>query len=390
MGYVVKKIRMKPDGSVYWQVIYEDRRADRPKDQPRESVIHRDKLFAIGIDPADPFKKVKEICQQLNANERLRRSNERARVRSQRRVEQRDLVESALLPTRDVKEFEERILCKRFAEDEDSVKYRRLISHWLYAQRLIAKLQIEPRDYADEAFQIYRYFQNNKTSPAYAVKILRILNAWGQFMARRHGGTGIEEIKMPRGTARQRIERSYRSKENFKGEAAPLTPEELEAKSNELLDYNYKWLYLSVWLGLRPEEVDRLKEKKTWRLAKQDGEPILWVFQSKLVSVADEKAWKPIPLFLPQQKQCIELIKEANFRRPLNKVLRNVFPAKRITAYSGRKGFTDLMLAFGQELEQISVWLGHHSIETTWQHYKNKQVVKFNVPSQRSKLRAVT
>jgi hypothetical protein len=188
------------------------------------------------------------------------------------------------------------------------------------------------------------------------------------------------EVKMPRGKYRQDIARAYRSKEDYHGEADPLSPQELIEKRNLLLGYNYHWLHLSVFLGLRPEEVDSLKDKKTFRVDAQDGTPILWVFQSKLVGVSEEEAWKPIPLILREQEMCLEIIASGDFKRPLNKTLRKIFTSKRITGYSGRKAFTDLMLSDAgknQNLEEISIWMGHKTIETTWKHYKQKQVVRF-------------
>ena len=136
---------------------------------------------------------------------------------------------------------------------------------------------------------------------------------------------------------------------------------------------------------MRPEEIDNLKKpvqptkttKPNWRIEYSANEvPILWVFQPKL-SVEEKKAWKPIPLFLPEQIVCIQIINEDNFQRPLNKTLRKVFPEKRITGYSGRKAFVDLMMSFKQELEEISIWMGHSTISTTWRHYKQKQIVRY-------------
>jgi integrase len=379
MGYVAKKVRKKPDGSIYWQVVFEDRRKDRPGNIPREQPIHRDQLIALGIEDTDTFERVKETCHHLNSKANLEKKNERVRVKALARENHEYLIQSIFLPEIDVRAFEEKILFKRFAGDEAAAKLQRLTSHWKFTQRLIDHLEIEPKDYADESFQIYRYFIQQKISPAYSVKILRILNAWGQFFTKRHGGTGIEEVKMPRGKQRQDIVRAYQNKDGYKGEADPLTTSELDAKAKHLLDYNYNWLYLSVWLGLRPEEVDLLKDKKTWRIERDaDGTtPILWVFQSKLTGVEEAKAWKPIPLIHPNQVTCLEIIHVGNFKRPLNKTLRKVFPDQRITGYSGRKGFTDLMQDLGQALEEISIWMGHHSIETTWKHYKQKQVVRF-------------
>jgi len=40
--------------------------------------------------------------------------------------------------------------------------------------------------------------------------------------------------------------------------------------------------------------------------------------------------------------------------------------------YSGRKGFTDLMLNKNHSIEEIASWLGHKNIKQTWESYKNR------------------
>jgi integrase len=54
-----------------------------------------------------------------------------------------------------------------------------------------------------------------------------------------------------------------------------------------------------------------------------------------------------------------------------------MFPRNRIRACSGRKGFTYLMLNLGYDLVQISIWLGHTSIEMISGKYKDRRQVDF-------------
>jgi integrase len=65
------------------------------------------------------------------------------------------------------------------------------------------------------------------------------------------------------------------------------------------------------------------------------------------------------------------------------KTLKKLFGGQ-TTCYSGRKGFTDLMQSNGQKLEDISLWLGHRSIEMTWKHYKDKKAIQFTETPVRS------
>ena len=61
-----------------------------------------------------------------------------------------------------------------------------------------------------------------------------------------------------------------------------------------------------------------------------------------------------------------------HFKRPLRKALRKYFGAG-VTLYAGRKGFTDLMLSKKHSIENISVCMGHSSLQRTWRSYKNRK-----------------
>jgi hypothetical protein len=41
--------------------------------------------------------------------------------------------------------------------------------------------------------------------------------------------------------------------------------------------------------------------------------------------------------------------------------------------YGGRKGFVDLMLSKEQTFENISVWMGHSTLDRTWRSYKQRR-----------------
>jgi hypothetical protein len=58
------------------------------------------------------------------------------------------------------------------------------------------------------------------------------------------------------------------------------------------------------------------------------------------------------------------------------KTMRKYF-GEGVDLYAGRKGFTDLMLAKGHSLENISVWMGHSTLERTWKSYKNRRRYHF-------------
>lgn len=133
-----------------------------------------------------------------------------------------------------------------------------------------------------------------------------------------------------------------------------------------------------MFFGLRPSEIDALTNPKHYKLEfdPQNQIDVIFVYQNKLKHLAETKRWKVIPLHEPEQKTALEYIKNKEFKRPLTKTLKRLFETKGIDTYSPRKGFTDLMLGRGYQLEDISTFLGHTSKETTWKHYKNKLTFK--------------
>lgn len=110
-----------------------------------------------------------------------------------------------------------------------------------------------------------------------------------------------------------------------------------------------------------------------------NGKLILWVYQTKLVSVPPRYRWKLIPVIFKEQEEAMKIVQEGKFERPLVKTVRRYFGAY-TTLYGGRKGFTDLMLAQQQEFVHISQWMGHSSIERTWRNYKSRLIVHHSPP----------
>lgn len=104
---------------------------------------------------------------------------------------------------------------------------------------------------------------------------------------------------------------------------------------------------------------------------------MLWVYQTKLMSVPPRYRWKLIPIVFEGQMDAVKIIESGDFKRPLSKCVRHHFGSY-TTLYGGRKGFTDLMLDHQQQLENISQWMGHFSIERTWRSYKSRCVTHFN------------
>ena len=135
-------------------------------------------------------------------------------------------------------------------------------------------------------------------------------------------------------------------------------------------------------------EIDQLHDQNLYRLQKlSKNSSLLWVFQTKLISVPPRYRWKLIPLVFEGQAQALKIIESGCFKRPLSKTVRHHF-VSHTTLYGGRKGFTDLMLGHEQRLENISQWMGHSSIERTWRSYKSRCVTHYSLPKEKYKKKA--
>jgi hypothetical protein len=366
MGYGIKKT---PAPSRPWKVQYVDYKGDGRsiRDVPETEWNRLGFARSMTIEEANARK------DQLNAQAHVERHEvRRADIRS--RLAKTHAVQVAYLGTDDVARFEAEILYARDSAAE-SAKRNRTMSHWGKATEIMLELKVDPIDWYDRRTTFYDYFSRNQLSPSYLQKVLRVLNQWGSWHCRKYRRF-FSAIPSPTGQERQRIADAFYDAPGESKESDPLTPDKLESVRAAMDVELYNWLYLSIWCGLRPIEIDSLHDSAKWRLSTHAGVDVLSVYQSKLVSVAREKRWKPIPLIYPQQAIIVDIIKSGRFRRPCRRPMDEHFDGK-IGVYGGRKGFTDLMLSKGQKLEDISVWMGHTTIERTWKSYKDKQSVRF-------------
>lgn len=309
--------------------------------------------------------------RQLNAQINLKRHEEK-RLKYEAEVKTLELKCAGFLPEPMLRQFEERYFCGSRLQ---RVLKNKELSHWRAAQKLILDLQLEPSDWYDETHQIYDWFHKQRFGISYIKKIIRILNLWGFYISRKMGKAFLN-VRFPRGLEKDRLLDAYFTKRRKTIlQSDPLQPHQLENAKSSLEKKNYNWLYLSVWLGLRPLEIDQLKDSRKFKLKKRpDGKYELWVFQTKLTSLPNRYRWKLIPLFLREHKKALKIIKTGDFQRPLVKTIKRHF-GSHTTLYGGRKGFVDLMLSLGQDFVNISQWMGHSSIERTWRSYKSRLLV---------------
>ncbi len=185
-------------------------------------------------------------------------------------------------------------------------------------------------------------------------------NLWGIFICRKlRFNRPYIFIQKPRGYERQRLLEAYYRKQHPKRiSSRPLSPELLNCARKKMNTKNFNWLYVSVWFGLRPQEIDNLLNSEMWKMETlPTGRKILWVFQTKIIALPPEDRWKPIPILFDEQHFAIKIIKDGNFKRPLLKTIRKHLGTG-LTLYGGRKGFVDLMLSKGHSIENISIWMG--------------------------------
>ena len=313
-------------------------------------------------------------AKQLNSRIHLKQVEGR-RLFFEKQKAELDLKFMAAIPELYKQEFEQKYIFGRF---DDPVWRKRFLYRWKAVQKMLVEIQLDPADWYDEMFRFYDYFYKHKFSFSYLQKLLMLTNLWGYFLSRKMGQTFVR-IPFPRGKERTRLSEAYRQKRGQEVCASePLTPDQLERVHGKINQENYNWLYLSVWLGLRPIEIDQLHDLKMYRVLPISGKSaMLWVYQTKLVAMPERYRWKLIPLIFKGQKNVLKIIKQGNFKRPLTKTVHHHFGAY-TTLYGGRKGFTDLMLSYQQRLENISQWMGHSSIERTWKSYKSRRVAHFD------------
>ena len=253
---------------------------------------------------------------------------------------------------------------------------KKLFSQFNFIEKMFIELELRPDNYKTEHKRIFKYFTEKKISVSYSKRLISLANRWGYYVSRLNGQF-FEPIPPLRGRERSKIADEQRRKSGkqtelgVRTESRPLTRELLNrSKSKFSKEEHWNWMFVSFYFGLRPSEVDSLHSGK-YKLKSNNGTTYLQVYQSKLMSLPENQRYKSIPLVISEQNEALKILKSEKFKRPLTKTVRAAL-GEGVTLYAGRKGFTDLMLEEDYPIEQISIWLGHRSIETTWKYYKQR------------------
>lgn len=381
MGYYVRSLPWKKSDP-RWKLQFVSYKSQDTKDSnaikaKKEWDVDPDRWRSLGFHKMMTLDEAKIRARQLNAQDFVKRQEERIQRISIEENNNKKRYDS-VLPIEFVEEFEKRLLRTRDAETR---KGRRKTSHarskWKAAQKMIVALKIDPSEWYYYNKEVYDYFHEQQLSISYTISILSLVNAWGYFICRKLAKPFLP-VTRPRGYERQRLlDAHYQRNKNSRKASDPLPPEVLNDASGKMNQANFNWLFISVWLGLRPQEIDNLHEQQLWRIETPIvGRKIFWIYQTKIIALPPDDRWKPIPILYEEQEFALRIIQSGNFKRPLVKTMRQYF-SKDIDLYGGRKGFTDLMLSKGNTIENISIWMGHSTLDRTWRSYKQK--MKFHL-----------
>lgn len=365
-GFFIIRVRKnKTDGLFRWYLKHQTTHNGKTV----EIAVSKDRLHLFGFNQSMTVLEVKERVKRLNRERTIKGAS--GQIRAANRAEEGVRTNETFFPQDRINEF---LVYLEEKTHGTEYRFKKVLSHFAAAQELILDTKLFPNEYAYRASKIYKWFVKRKYSLDYTRSILRVLNLWGLFEARRQGQF-FEPILNPKGVIRANINQAQRTKEGRRTESAPMTVEVLIKLKDGLGEKRYNWMYVSFYLGLRPSEVDVLSREGV-TTEEVEGVIVLLVDQPKLSGLDIEKRMKRIPLILEEQIVALKLLKERRVERPRAKQLKLLLKGNYST-YSGRKGFTDLMLSRGQLLEDISLWMGHSSIERTWRSYKNKRKVKW-------------
>lgn len=318
------------------------------------------------------------LCTEMTiteARQQIKRLNEE--LRKERLARKRETIDERL-----AQESKEQIpylpqaLCYTFEKELESLPDpRRLKTLWRAARKLIKDVNIPCHEWKRRAQTIYNYFEKKHLSPDYAKKVIRLMNMWGEFYAAKTRSP-YSHLKSPTGFAAGRIRKTYKKHLTCNKASEGLTPELLQKHSFRPEQYN--WLFISLWFGLRPQEIENLKRGNEYFNFDRDYETnleILCVLQTKLSNLPEEDQWKSIPIIYPEQIEAASIIRTGNFIKPLGKTIKRHTHGQH-HLYAGRKGFGPLMWGKGHDVVEVSSWLGHKSIDRTYRDYMSWRKVK--------------
>ena len=338
--------------------------------------------------------RVKEI-NKLGKTEKI---EYRAKVFSEKRAERQKAIDKIYFPPEVVEKFLESI----YESPGMKKKYQnRVVRCFEVVTEMIPKhVKILPHQYNTEINKIVNYFCSQQYSISYSSDIIMLMNMWAKCYAK-HKGVYADLIEKLSNKNREAIHDAHiNKKQAVRKRALPITRLDLENcysmidKSNEEEMSFFRWTRASWLFGLRPSELDRFiandQEEDRTEYNEEKGVNCLVVKQTKTVSKSGLRlSYKRIPVLSHEQEEALEDILTKPTKRPTPEWMDKHLRRKNIKykplglkfdCYSGRKGYIDLMLSdpYNQKLENISVYLGHASVVTSYTHYKDRENVHYD------------
>nr|BFD65109.1 hypothetical protein HAGR004_01310 [Bdellovibrio sp. HAGR004] len=359
------------------------KRSQRPVDQAR--------YHDLGFSKTMTLEQARARVREVNKLDRQKKSEYRAKIFSAKRAEWQKSIDKIYFPPEILESFLQDI------KDTPKIKTKylnRLVRCFEVVTEMIPKhVQAQPHQYNSSIKKIVNYFCKQKYSISYSSDIIMVMNMWAKHYAK-HKGVYADLIEKMAPAYREAIKDAHDTKEeSIRKRALPITRDEIENMRSQISKLNHeemsycRWVVASWLFGLRPSELDRfvLGDQGEDRVLLENGVKCINVKQTKTVNKSGFRhGYKKIPILSKEQEDALEEILTKPTRRPhpdwMDKKLRIKDKKYRpqghkFDCYSGRKGFIDLMLSpeYNQKLENISVYLGHSSVTTSYVHYKDKE-----------------
>jgi hypothetical protein len=367
MAYEVKKLPPRKDGTAAWRLVW----VKHGTTTRQYRHIPKKEYAAIGFSETMTYDEAKAFAKSINTDERMKYQETR-RQAIHRRLDAEDKAEIIYLPSAFVQGFEVELAGKR--------NPKKLQTYWRIAKGLIKNIKIESREWSRRPEVFYNQFKDAAYSVSHCEKILHVVNLWLDYLSYK-----TERFHPPvpylAGPWRTDIEEAYYAAGKPSKESSPISPEELDKATNRIEVRHYNYIYVTIWFGLRPIEVDKFHSKPPgkdtfgYRLSEYEGTKVLEVYQWKLKGkVAYHKRWKKIPVLFSEQEKALAILLYKEYKRPLTKTIKRWIKPD-ANNYGGRKGFEALMRSLGRSFFEIQDWLGHLDITRTWKDYKEKNKV---------------
>jgi integrase len=272
----------------------------------------------------------------------------------------------------EILEFETLVLFQKLSRSTPGKTFDQTKSYWAKAKKILGQVNAQPKEYSYYSNLIYQAAETEKIHPTYFVKILKLVNEWGSFIAMKRGYS-YAAVKAPRGFAKQRMLEASGSSNRTK---KPISAELLEGAKPKMREEHYSFLYICFWFGLRPSELERcLKQPETFRLVELEGQRFLDIYQGKLGQLERSDRWKLIPIVEVEQVEAARLLSSGAFKRPDYRTVKKYLGSD-AGLYSPRKSFAKTMIGRGWEFSAASKFLGHQSIKTTESYYIDRMALQ--------------